>query len=254
MSDPVAQLRSIMARLRDPVHGCPWDQQQTFASIAPYTIEEAYEVADAIARDDVADLRGELGDLLLQVIYHAQMAQERGAFTFDDVATDICHKMIRRHPHVFGSEPGAEAPDWEAIKDDERTDTGQTSAMDGVALALPALLRAFKLQTRAARCGFDWPSPDGAKAKIEEELAEFAAAGSDAERQEEAGDVLFSVVNVLRAHGVEPEAALRHANAKFERRFRAVEANADRPLRDMPPDELEALWNAVKREGEAAAS
>jgi len=245
----VARLLAIMARLRDPQSGCAWDLAQDFASIAPYTIEEAYEVADAIARGDMADLKDELGDLLLQVVFHARMAEEAGHFAFADVAAAISDKMEARHPHIFGSEGGSmDSARWEDLKARERAAKGTTSALDGVALALPALLRAQKLQQRAARTGFDWPDPSGAEAKIAEEIAELKAAGSDRERFEEAGDLLFAVVNFLRAHGIGAEDALRAANAKFERRFRAMESLAGPEV--FPSLTLEAqeeLWQKVKK-------
>ncbi|MFW2830178.1 nucleoside triphosphate pyrophosphohydrolase [Sphingomonas sp. ID0503] len=238
----IDRLLGIMARLRDPERGCPWDVEQSFATIAPYTIEEAYEVADAIARGDMADLKGELGDLQLQVVFHARMAEEIGAFTFDDVVSAISDKMERRHPHVFGD--GA-SPGWEEIKAQERADGADSSALAGVAVALPALMRAEKLQKRAARAGFDWPDASGPLDKIAEELAEVAAAGTDAERKEEIGDLIFAVVNYARHLGIDPEEALRCANEKFATRFRAMEAmSADFPRLSM--DEKEALWVRAK--------
>ena len=230
-----------MVRLRDPVSGCTWDLAQDFASIAPYTIEEAYEVADAIARGDMADLRDELGDLLLQVVFHAQIAADAGLFTLADVATAIVDKMQRRHPQIFGD--AAKAPDWETAKAAERRSGG---ALSGVAAALPALMRADKLQRRAARTGFDWPDAVGPRDKIAEELAELAAAATTAEKIDEGGDLLFAVVNLLRHHGVDPEGALRTANAKFERRFAAMEtmANAAFPALDLAAKE--ELWAAAK--------
>jgi ATP diphosphatase len=239
----IARLLSIMARLRDPEHGCEWDVAQDFSTIAPYTIEEAYEVADAIARDDMGDLRGELGDLLLQVVFHARMAEEAGHFAFDDVARAISDKMEARHPHVFGD---GNSPGWETLKAQEREQSGATSAMDGVAIGLPALLRAEKLQKRAARTGFDWPDASGPRAKIDEELAEVEAAANDAEREEEIGDLLFAVVNRARKLGIYPEAALRAANAKFERRFRAMEAEAGQVFASLGLDAKEALWQEMK--------
>ena len=246
------RLVAIMARLRDPKSGCEWDRVQTFATIAPYTIEEAYEVADAIARDDMDDLRDELGDLLLQVVFHARMAEESGHFTLDDVAAAIVAKLENRHPHIFGSaaQPAAQRENWESIKAGERAAKGAGSAMDGVATALPALLRAEKLQRRAARDGFDWPDRDGPAAKLLEEIEELAAAADEASRIEEAGDVLFAAVNVVRSHGVAPEDALRAANAKFERRYRAMEQEASarsEKFGDLPLEAQEALWQAVKR-------
>jgi len=223
----IDRLLAIMAKLRDPVSGCEWDREQTFATIAPYTIEEAYEVADAIGRDDLADLRGELGDLLLQVVFHARMAEEAGAFDFEAVARAVSDKLEARHPHIFGADTSgsAQSERWEAIKAKERAEQGATSALDGVAAALPALMRAEKLQKRAARVGFDWPDPAGAAEKVHEEMDELDQATGDA-RAEEAGDLLFAAVNLVRLHGIAPEEALRQANAKFERRFRAMEALA----------------------------
>ena len=240
----LAGLVEIMRRLRDPVTGCEWDQVQSFETIAPYTIEEAYEVADAIRRGDMAALKDELGDLQLQVVYHARMAEEIGAFTIDDVMASICAKMIRRHPHIFGEE--ARSPGWEALKAAERHQAEDKSALAGVALALPALKRAEKLQRRAARIGFDWPDIAGPRAKIDEELAEIDSAATDAERAAELGDLLFSVVNYARHLDIDPEAALREASARFERRFRKVEEIADSPLKDMDIDALEELWEEVK--------
>lgn len=237
------RLRTIMAQLRDPRTGCPWDKEQTFRSIAPYTIEEAYEVADACERDDMAALKDELGDLQLQVVYHARMAEERGAFTLDDVVTAICDKMVRRHPHVFGD---GESPGWESIKAVERAHYGDGSALSGVALGLPALLRAEKLQKRAARTGFDWPDPAGARAKIDEELDEIAQAPDATARAEEVGDLLFAVVNWTRHLGIDAEAALRAANAKFERRFRAMETIAGEEFAALSLDDKEALWARAK--------
>ncbi|TPG42967.1 nucleoside triphosphate pyrophosphohydrolase [Sphingomonas koreensis] len=248
---PIERLRAVMARLRDPERGCEWDTVQTFATIAPYTIEEAYEVADAIDRGDMAELKDELGDLLLQVIFHARMAEEAGLFAFDDVATAIADKMERRHPHIFGDRADGGHRLWEQIKAEERAaknDAGaSSSALDGVALGLPALLRAEKIQKRAARVGFDWPDPAGARAKIAEELAEVEAAATDAERNDEIGDLLFATVNWARKLGVEPEAALRAATAKFERRFRAMESEAGDGFARLDLDDKEALWQTVKR-------
>jgi ATP diphosphatase len=242
----LADLVAIMARLRDPADGCEWDREQDFESIAPYTIEEAYEVADAIRRGDLADLKDELGDLQLQVVYHARMAEEIGAFSIDDVMAAICAKMIRRHPHIFGE--AAQSPGWEALKAAERGGHEDKSALAHVALALPALKRAEKLQRRAARVGFDWPDAGGPRAKIAEELAELDASSNQAERVHELGDLLFSAVNLARHLGIDPEAALRDANERFERRFRRVEEIADKPLADMDIYALEALWQRAKRE------
>ena len=247
--DAFARLADVMRALRDPDSGCPWDLAQDFGTIAPYTIEEAYEVADAIARGDMADLKGELGDLLLQVVYHAQMADEAGYFALADVTAGIADKMIRRHPHVFGDAVVASADAqtaWEDQKARERAADASAGTLAGVALGLPALMRAQKLQRRAARVGFDWPDATGPRAKIDEELAEVAAA-SDDERAGEIGDLLFAVVNYARHLGIDAEEALRTANAKFERRFNTVEASTDKSLSDMDIDGLEALWQAVKR-------
>ena len=244
MSDALpafAHLVEVMRTLRDPAVGCEWDRAQDFDSIVPYTIEEAYEVADAVARADMADLREELGDLLLQVVFHAQMATEGGHFTLADVVSGIVGKMERRHPHIFGE--ATVAPDWEASKAAEKPRNG---ALGGVAAALPALMRADKLQRRAARVGFDWPDAAGPRAKVAEELAEFAAAATDAARTDEGGDVLFAVVNLLRHEGVDPEIALRHANAKFERRFAAMEATAGSAFPALDLAGKEALWAAAK--------
>lgn len=251
---PLERLRAIMARLRDPVTGCEWDLAQNFATIAPYTIEEAYEVADAIARDDLSALREELGDLLLQVVFHARIAEEAGAFRFDDVAAAISEKMESRHPHIFGGADHAgqtRQERWESTKAAERAAKGATSALDGVALALPALMRADKLQKRAARVGFDWPDLEGPAAKVIEETQELAEATSEEERLDEAGDLLFATVNLVRHYGVDAEVALRAANAKFERRFRAMEGlaaqGAQGPFASLDLEAQEALWSAVKR-------
>jgi ATP diphosphatase len=241
----LSDLVEIMRRLRDPETGCEWDIAQSFATIAPYTIEEAYEVADAIERTDLEALKDELGDLQLQVVYHARMAEEIGAFALDDVMASICAKMIRRHPHIFGDQ--AASPGWEALKAAERHEDEDKSALAGVALALPALKRAEKLQRRAARIGFDWPDPAGPRAKIDEELAEIDSAESADERSAELGDLLFSVVNYARHLDIDPETALREASARFERRFRKVEEIADKPLKDMDIEALEALWQRAKR-------
>ena len=252
MTSEIDRLLAIMARLRDPVNGCEWDVAQTFATIAPYTIEEAYEVADAIQRGDLAALKDELGDLLLQVVFHARMAQEAGQFDFSAVAAAISEKMEARHPHVFGDAASDGQPGetrWEALKAAEREAKGATSALDGVALALPALMRAEKLQKRAARSGFDWPDSDGPADKVREEMAELAAAPDAASRAEEAGDLLFAAVNLVRKSGVTAEDALRAANAKFERRFKAMEVLADangNQFAALSLDDQEALWQAVK--------
>lgn len=252
----IARLLAIMARLRDPETGCPWDIEQDFDSIAPYTIEEAYEVADAIARADMTHLREELGDLLLQVVYHAQMASEAGHFDFAEVVRGISDKMVRRHPHVFGSESrdksaADQTRDWERIKAAERSG-GSTaaSALDGVAIGLPALTRAVKLQARAARVGFDWPEAGAVLDKIAEETAELVEAGDAARQAEEYGDLMFVMANLARHLDIDPEAALRAANAKFTRRFRAVEAGLaaeGRRPEDATLAEMDALWDAAKR-------
>ncbi len=246
---PIDRLLAIMARLRDPEDGCEWDRAQNFATIAPYTIEEAYEVADAIARDDIADLRDELGDLLLQVVFHSRIAEEAGAFSFGDVANAISVKMEARHPHIFGNAGGTmDNARWEDLKAQERRAKGTRSALDGVALALPALMRAEKLQKRAARTGFDWPDPSGSEAKISEEIEELKSAPLDALRVEEAGDLIFAVVNFVRAHGISAEEALRQANAKFERRFRAMEDLAGiEAFAALSLEAQEELWQQVKK-------
>lgn len=252
---PVETLLGVMRRLRDPVGGCEWDQAQDFASIAPYTIEEAYEVADAIASGDTAKIRDELGDLLLQVVFHAQIADDAGLFDFQSVAQGIADKMIRRHPHIFGDDQNAphDVPQrdaWEAIKAAERVAGGEGGgALAGVALALPALKRAEKLQARAARVGFDWPDAAGPAAKVVEELAELAEASSAAARTEEMGDLLFAAANLARKHGIDPEAALAAANRKFEVRFAAMEAAAGGSLAGLGLDAQEAHWQAVKATG-----
>ena len=240
---PLERLVSIMRRLRDPAHGCEWDREQTFATIAPYTIEEAYEVADAIARNDMDALADELGDLQLQVVFHAQMAEESGAFTLDDVIRRICDKLERRHPHIFGD--AEHSPGWEELKAAERKKSPDDSALAGVALALPALERAAKLQRRAARVGFDWPDKAGPRAKIEEELAELDAETDDHRMLDELGDLLFAVVNLARHLNIEPEAALRDANRKFEQRFRAIETTPG--FEELSLDEKEELWAAAKK-------
>ena len=251
-----------MAQLRDPETGCPWDVEQTFATIVPYTIEEAYEVADAILRDDLADLRDELGDLLLQVVFHARMAEEQGAFDFHAVATGIADKMVRRHPHVFGDQRVESAQEmteaWEAGKAAERAAKAAASGavasvLDGVIAGLPALTRAAKLQKRAARVGFDWTDPLDILAKLEEEadeVREAAGSGDRARLTDELGDLLFVVANLCRRYDVDPEAALRGANAKFEGRFRSIErslAAQGRSPDDSTLDEMEALWIAAKQ-------
>ena len=239
------RLREIMRRLRNPRTGCEWDTVQTFATIAPYTIEEAYEVADAIARNDMDALAEELGDLQLQVVFHAQMAEEAGKFTLEDVIERICAKMERRHPHIFGDAEHGGHHLWERIKAEERASKPDKSALADVALALPALERAAKLQRRAARTGFDWPDVSGPRAKIDEELAELEAETEHDRKLEELGDLLFAVVNLARHLNIEPEAALREANAKFERRFRAIEETPG--FAEMTLNEKEELWTAAKK-------
>ncbi|MFD1105772.1 nucleoside triphosphate pyrophosphohydrolase [Sphingobium olei] len=246
----IMPLADVMARLRDPETGCPWDIEQNFSTIAPYTIEEAYEVADAIERNDMAALQDELGDLLLQVVFHSRMAEQSNHFALQDVINGITAKMIRRHPHVFGD--GARREDghaqWEVIKAAERAEKEpDPSALAGVAAALPALLRAEKLQKRAARTGFDWPDVDGVTAKVLEELGEVQAAATQDEREDEVGDLLFAVVNLARHLKVDPEAALRRANAKFDRRFRAMEDMAGAEFPALPLDDKEALWQRAKQ-------
>jgi len=254
----LADLLAVMARLRDPETGCPWDVKQSFETIAPYTIEEAYEVADAIQRGRMDELKDELGDLLFQVVYHAQMARESGAFGFDDVAAGVCDKMIRRHPHVFAQANFAtlseQKADWESRKAAERADKGQHSVLDGVAGGLPALMRAVKLQKRAARAGFDWPDTAQVFDKIEEELAEVKAEidqnGSFERLEDEVGDLLFVVVNLARHLEIDPESALRRTNAKFERRFRSVESSLEersQGLETASLAEMESAWQDAKR-------
>ncbi len=252
-------LKYVMERLRDPKTGCPWDIEQTYETIAPYTIEEAYEVADAIEQRDKSALKEELGDLLLQVIYHTQIASEDGDFTFDDVADAISKKMVRRHPHVFGSgrvgDTNQQTVAWEDLKAKEREEKGNVEGvLDGVAKGLPALLRAFKLQKRAARVGFDWPDVDGAYGKLNEELnelsEELAQPALDREKIiDEFGDVMFSAVNVARKLGIDPEAALRSGNAKFERRFSYIETTLAQMGKDFDAitlEDMEALWQKSK--------
>ena len=253
----IEALLEVMRRLRDPEQGCPWDVAQTFATIAPYTIEEAFEVADAIERGDLPGLREELGDLLFQVVFHARLAEEQGAFDFATVARELTEKMQRRHPHVFGTvavaDAAAQTVAWETHKARERAARAE-GALDGVPVGLPALARAQKLGRRASRVGFDWPDTDGVRAKLEEETRELAAAIADRERvpeavDEELGDVLFTLANLARHLDVDAEGALRRASLKFERRFRAVEARlaaAGRTPEAAGADELERLWNEVK--------
>jgi ATP diphosphatase len=252
----IDRLRAIMARLRDPESGCPWDIAQTFATIAPYTIEEAHEVADAIAREAWEELEGELGDLLLQVIYFAQMGEEAGRFGWEGICARVADKMIARHPHIFGDasrDKTAEqqVADWEAMKAAER---GRAGTLAGVALGLPALTRAVKLQARAARVGFDWPSTAEVVDKIAEEARELVAArdaASPAQQAEEFGDLMFAMANLARHLKIDPEAALRAANAKFERRFARIEAwlaETGRRPEDSDLAEMDALWNRAKAE------
>lgn len=249
MSDSLDRLLQIMRTLRDPRTGCEWDRAQRFETIVPHTIEEVYEVADAVARGDTDDIRDELGDLLFQVVFQARIAEENGQFDFDAVATSISDKLVARHPHIFASDAPPEImreERWEAIKAAEREAKGASSALDGVALALPALMRAEKLQKRAARTGFDWPDPHGPSEKLLEEMRELAEASAD-QREEEAGDLLFAAVNVVRAYGIAPETALRSANAKFERRFRAMEELAGPGFPSLSLEEQEVMWQRVKR-------
>ena len=254
---PIDRLKAIMEQLRAPVGGCPWDVEQTFATIAPYTIEEAYEVADAIERGDYDDLRAELGDLLFQVVFHARMAEEQGLFVFDDVANAMADKLTRRHPHVFGEEAAkpdgiAQKARWEDIKAEERKNKAQHGVLDDVPVGLPALARAAKLTKRAARVGFDWPSTDEVFDKLHEEVAELRveiAAGDLDKARDEMGDLLFVVANLARKLGVEPEDALRGANAKFIRRFGFIEAELakdDRTPEQSDLAEMDALWDAAK--------
>ena len=258
----IERLREIMRRLRDPASGCPWDIEQDFASIAPYTIEEAHEVADVIAREAWGELPGELGDLLLQVVYHAQMAEEAGLFGFDAVVQAISDKMVARHPHVFGDESrekssAQQTVDWEKIKAAER---GPARVLDGVALGLPALTRAVKLQKRAARVGFDWPSTDEVLDKLREEMAELVEARArfgEAEVAEEFGDLLFVMANLARHMNVDPEAALRAANGKFSRRFARIEdflAELGKTPAQSDLLEMDALWDRAKAEDKAVAA
>lgn len=255
----IERLLAIMARLRDPQHGCPWDQAQTFSTIAPYTIEEAYEVADAIEKQDLDALRDELGDLLFQVVFHAQMAAEQGAFNFDEVAAAICDKMERRHPHVFGTttiaDAAAQTEAWEVLKRQERAARGTNAGiLDDVPLQLPALTRAVKLGKRASQSGFDWPEVEGVLDKIQEELDELRAevrAGAAEERVgEEIGDLLFSIANLCRHTRVDPETALRGTNVRFVRRFQHVERSikaSGRTLEAASLEEMDALWREAKQ-------
>ena len=256
MSD-ISKLLDVMSSLRDRKTGCPWDVEQTFRTIAPYTVEEAYEVADAIERDDMDNLRDELGDLLFQVVFHAQMAEEAGFFDFEDVAGGIADKMVRRHPHVFGNEDersaGKQDGSWEQIKAEERSGSVDESALAGVAKALPALKRAEKLGQRASRVGFDWPDREGVRDKIHEELDELSVAVGGREMdemEEEFGDVLFAVVNLARHLKIDPEKALTQANYKFERRFRDMESEIEesgKRFRDFNLETLDKFWRSAKK-------
>jgi ATP diphosphatase len=255
-STDITRLIEIMARLRTPETGCPWDLKQTFATIAPYTIEEAYEVADAIAHGDMNGLKDELGDLLLQVVFHARMAEEAKHFAFEDVVLSITQKLIRRHPHVFDAARGISSDEvkslWEKIKAEERKEksTHQESALDGVPMALPALTRAEKIQKRAAQVGFDWPDLTGVLDKIAEEIDELKSARTAVAAEEEFGDLLFSLVNYARRANIDPESSLRNATAKFERRFRGVEkraANAGSSVEQTPLEVLESYWQSEKQ-------
>ena len=249
------QLLEIMQRLRDPENGCPWDIKQDFSTIAPYTIEEAYEVADAIARDNMADLKDELGDLLFQVVFHAQMAGEQGSFTFDDVHGSICDKMQRRHPHVFADLEIRDADHqtmvWEDYKTQERKEKGEHSLMDGIPAGMAELQRSVKLQKRAGKVGFDWPSAQPVLDKFEEELLELREAvvsGEHEKMEDELGDLLFVATNLARKLAIDPGTALRRSNAKFEKRFRAMEetVGGHDGLQAMELDEMETLWQEVK--------
>ncbi len=243
MVDP---LLKIMRQLRDPETGCEWDKVQTFQSIAPYTIEESYEVSDAIERNDMDGLKDELGDLLLQVVFHSQIATDGGYFEFSDVVASICAKMERRHPHIFGGDD--KSPGWEELKATERNEKGEESALDGVAIALPALLRAQKIQTRAARVGFDWPDVKQVMDKVDEELAEVKEASTPEDVEEEIGDLLFATVNLARHHKISAEDALKRATKKFTTRFEAVEELAGNDMKKLPLEQLEKFWQLAKKE------
>jgi ATP diphosphatase len=251
------QLLEIMQRLRDPEKGCPWDVEQDFSSIAPYTIEEAYEVADAIDRGDMSDLKDELGDLLFQVVFHAQMASELGSFDFDEVHEAVCNKMLRRHPHVFADleikDAAHQKQVWETYKSEERKDRGEHSLMDGVPAGMAELQRSIKLQKRAGKVGFDWGSPEPVMDKFDEELAEIREAMASGDRdamEDELGDLLFVATNLARQLEIDPGTALRRANAKFERRFRAMEdaAGGQDGLEDMDLEAMETLWQSIKKD------
>ena len=264
MSDNISRLLNIMSRLRDPQTGCPWDLKQSYATIVPYTLEEAYEVADAIARESFDELKDELGDLLFQVVFYAQIAKEEGRFEFDDCVAAICNKLERRHPHVFGdltADDGADnlnadkvLKNWEALKSAERKDVGQHSVLDNIPQAMPALSRAHKLQKRCANIGFDWPTVEGCWDKVKEEIIEVEQTETGSEAlAEELGDLMFALVNVVRKHKLDPEAVLRAANSKFEKRFRAVEqALAEQGKSPEQSDlaEMDALWNQVKKQSQ----
>lgn len=254
MSDNINRLLSIMSRLRDPQTGCPWDLKQSYATIVPYTLEEAYEVADAIARENFEELKDELGDLLFQVVFYAQIAKEESRFEFDDCVAAICDKLERRHPHVFGELTADDADtvlkNWEALKSNERKDAGQHSVLDNIPQAMPALSRAYKLQKRCANVGFDWPTVEGCWDKVKEEIIEVEQTETGSEElAEELGDLMFALVNVVRKHKLDPETVLRAANSKFEKRFRAVEqALAEQGKTPEQSDlaEMDALWQQIK--------
>lgn len=254
-ADHIARLLNIMARLRDPASGCPWDLKQTYSTIVPYTLEEAYEVADAIARGSFDELKDELGDLLFQVVFYAQMAQEEGRFQFADCVTAICDKLERRHPHIFGGTAAADAEtvlkNWEALKSAERQQAGQHSVLDNIPQAMPALSRANKLQKRCANVGFDWPDVAGCWDKVKEEILEVEQTpAASPELAEELGDLMFALVNVVRKHKLDPEAVLRAANTKFEQRFRRVEqalAAAGKTPAQSDLAEMDALWQQIKK-------
>lgn len=257
MAEPIQRLLDIMATLRDPERGCPWDLKQHYASIVPYTLEEAYEVADAISRQNFTELKDELGDLLFQVVFYAQLAKEDGYFKFNDVVDSICHKLERRHPHVFGDALPEQTQNaeqvlqhWEALKSNERQQQGQHSVLDNIPQTLPALSRANKLQKRCANVGFDWPSVQGCWDKVKEEILEVEQTQAESpELAEELGDLMFALVNVVRKHKLDPEAVLRAANNKFERRFRAVEqalAAEGKTPADSDLAEMETLWQVAK--------
>lgn len=258
MSDNINRLLNIMSRLRDPQTGCPWDLKQSYATIVPYTLEEAYEVADAIARESFDELKDELGDLLFQVVFYAQIAKEEGRFEFDDCVAAICDKLERRHPHVFGEltadnlNADKVLKNWEALKSNERKDAGQHSVLDNIPQAMPALSRAYKLQKRCANVGFDWPTVEGCWDKVKEEIIEVEQTETGSEElAEELGDLMFALVNVVRKHKLDPEAVLRAANSKFEKRFRAVEqALAEQGKTPEQSDlaEMDVLWNQVKKQ------